>query len=166
MIDHILRPVHEAARRYLDRVNLAGESLAERAATLMAALGGLLDSQARFALLVERARTRPLLSPEFRLDEFRVPGCQVRTWLVPTFRDGRCWFQLDSDAASLKAVGGLLCDFYNGQSPVDVQQESPHFLETLGLGGNLAENRRRTVWRIRELIRDFATAHLATAVAA
>ena len=97
-----------------------------------------------------------MLPSEQRRDEFLVPGCLVRIWLVPEFREGRCWFQLDSDAASLKAVAGLICDFYNGQLPQDVLATPPEFLNELNLGINLAENRRRTVWRIRELIRAFA----------
>ncbi len=141
-------------------VDLSGETLAERAATLTKVLGGLPDSQARFSWLVEQARLRPLLPPEWRRDEFRVSGCQVRTWLVAEIRDGRCWFGFDSDAASLKAVGGLLCDFYQGQLSAEVLAYPPRFLETLSLGANLAENRRRTVWRIREQICEFARSQL------
>ena len=134
-----------------------GQDLAARSAAASAILTAIPDPQARFAWLVEQARSRPLLPPALRRDEFLVPGCLVRLWWVPELRDGRCWFQLDSDAVSLKAVAGLICDFYSGQPPVDVRDHRPAFLEELSLGTNLAESRRRTVWRVRELIRDFAT---------
>jgi cysteine desulfuration protein SufE len=137
-------------------VNFAGKTPLERATELASELGRWSDPQARFAWLVEEARRRPFLPAEYRRDEFRVTGCQVRTWFVPEFRDKCCWYRLDSDAASLKALGGVLCDFYSGWSPGDVEATSPSFLEALNLGGLLAENRRRTVWRIRELIREFA----------
>ena len=153
--------VLERRQRYVALVNLSGETLADRAATLTAVLGGLPGIQARFAWLVEDARARPMLPDACRREEFQVPGCQVRTWLVPEFREGRCWFRLDSDAVTLKAVGGLLCDFYNGQTPAEIQRHSPGFLDQFSLGTNLAENRRRTVGRIRELIYEFAQAQLA-----
>lgn len=134
----------------------ADADLAARSEIALAALSAIPDPQTRFGWLVEQARARPMLAAGLRRDEFLVPGCLVRIWLVPEFREGRCWFQLDSDAASLKAVAGLICDFYNGQLPQDVLATPPEFLNELNLGINLAENRRRTVWRIRELIRAFA----------
>lgn len=144
----------------IDTQLAARPDLPSRAAVLAALLAAKPDPQARFAWLLEQARLRPLLPAEFRRDEFRVTGCQVRLWWVPEFRDGRCWFRLDSDAVSLKAVGGLICDFYHGQPPEAVVDYSPEFLNELNLSTNLAESRRRTVWRIREMIRDFARQHV------
>jgi len=139
-----------------------GPDLSARSTALASALAAVPDPQARFAWLIEQARLRPMLPPELRRDEFLVSGCQVRIWFVPEFRDQRCWFRLDSDAVSLKAVAGLICDFYDGHPPAAVAEEAPGFLDELNLRTNLAESRRRTVWRVRELIRDFARRQLPT----
>lgn len=138
----------------------ARPDLPSRSAALAEVLATIPDPQARFGWLIEQARTRPLLPAELRRDEYRVPGCQVRLWFVPDYRDGCCWFQLDSDAVSLKAIGGLICDFYHGQPPAAILENAPEFLNELNLGTNLAESRRRTVWRVREMIRDFARQHI------
>lgn len=114
------------------------------------------DAQARFAAVIDAAKRRPMLPDPLRIDTFRVEGCQVRTWLVPEYHEGRCWFRLDSDAISLKAIGGLLCDFYSGKTPGLVVSEAPAVLTELGLMPHLAENRRRTLWRIHEKIGAFA----------
>ena len=116
------------------------------------------DPQARLSLAVERARQRPPLPAELRRDEFLVPGCQVRLWLVPGFVDGRCRYATDSDAATLKALTGLLADVYNGRTPEEVLACPPDFLEDLGLLRQLAESRRATVLRVAQLIRDHAAA--------
>lgn len=147
----------------IDAQLAASPDLPSRSAALTTILAAIPDPQARFAWLIEQARLRPLLPADMRRDEFRVSGCQVRLWLVTEFRDGRCWFRLDSDAASLKAVAGLICDFYNGQPPADVLEYAPEFLNELNLQTNLAESRRRTVWRVREMVRDFARTHLPAA---
>lgn len=134
--------------------------LADRAAALSRALGSIPDPQARFAWVVEQARSQPALPATSRRDEFRVQGCQVRLWWVPEYRDGRCWFRLDSDALSLKAVAGLVCAFYDGQAPADILGHPPEFLQGLHLGTLLAESRRRTVGHIHERILDFARQHV------
>lgn len=129
---------------------------AERQRQLIEKYRAIPDAQSRFAAIVEAAKNRPLLPNEFRIDPFRVEGCRVRIWLVPEYREDRCWFRTDSDAVSLKAIGGLLCDLYSGETPEAVVREAPAVLTELGLMPQLAENRRRTLWRIRKKIHDFA----------
>jgi cysteine desulfuration protein SufE len=140
-------------------------SLAARRRELLAPLAALRDPQARLAWLVERARHRPLLCKDLRTEGHRVQGCMVRCWWVPEFREGRCWFRIDSDAVSLKAVIGLLCDFYSDASPEEVLANPPTFLQRLGLMRQLAENRRATVGRVADAIREFARQYAADAPA-
>lgn len=134
----------------------APPSLARRQDELVAELQRLRDPQARFAWAVERARRRPHLPDDLRRDEYRVEGCQVRLWFVPEYREGRCGFLTDSDAATLRAMSGLLCDLAHGASPAELVSWQPDFLERLGLLRQLADSRRATVGRIGEKIRAFA----------
>ena len=116
------------------------------------------DPQQRLARLVEEARHRPALAPALRDDAHRVEGCLIRVWFVPEFRAGRCFFQCDSDAVSLKAVGGLLCEFYSGYAPEEIAATEAGALNQLCLLHQLAENRQRTLHRMEEKIRQFAQA--------
>ena len=118
------------------------------------------DSQQRLARLIEEARRRPALAAALRVEAHRVEGCLVRVWLIAEMRDGRCYFQCDSDAVSLKAVGGLLCDLYSGHSPQEITARSSGVLAQLTILPQLAENRQRTIARIEEKIREFAQAQV------
>ena len=141
-------------------VENAQTSLAFREQMLVDRLLPLKDPQARFAWAVDQARLRSALPDPLRQDHFRVQGCLVRLWLVPEFREGRCWFQTDSDAVTLRAFSGMLCDLASGALPEELIAWNPEFLERLGLLRQLADNRRATVGRVAELIRGFATVHL------
>jgi cysteine desulfuration protein SufE len=114
------------------------------------------DPQSRLSLAVERARSRPALPPEDRRTEWLVPGCQVRLWLVPEFRGGRCRYRVDSDAMTLKALAGLLAEVYSGFPPSEILALPADFLDELGLLRQLAESRRATVLRVADLIREHA----------
>ena len=129
------------------------------AAHQSARLGPLLqigDAQARLARLVEEARRRPALAPAWRVEANRVEGCLVRLWFVAELREGQCHFQCDSDAVSLKAVGGLLCELYSGLTAEEILATPGGVLEPLQILHQLAENRQRTIARIEEKIRAFA----------
>lgn len=121
----------------------------------------LRDPQARFAWAVERARRQPHLPDALRVDAHRVVGCQVRLWFVPEFRDGRCRFQSDSDALTLRALVGLLCEAAHGATPEELANFDADWLEQAGLLRQLAESRRATVLRVADQIREFARAQLA-----
>ena len=138
----------------------APDSLAGRQAALVATLSAVRDPQARFAWAVEQARHRPHLPTALRLDAHRVEGCQVRLWFVAEFRAGHCWFQTDSDAATLRAMCGLLADLASGAAPAELAAWQPDFLDRLGLLRQLAENRRATVLRVVAKMRAFAAGRM------
>ena len=133
---------------------------AARLEQLLATLTPLRDPQARFAWAVERARQRPPLPEELRVEAHRVAGCQVRLWFVAEFAAGRCRFRTDADAVTLKAMTGLLCDLCSDGTPAEIAAQDFAFLDQFGLLRQLAENRRATVLRVAEQIRAFAATHV------
>lgn len=121
---------------------------AERRQRLLAELEALRDPQARLQWAVDRARQRPPLPDALRTDDRRVQGCQVRLWWVARL-EGETWrLASDSDAATLKAMTGLLAECYDGETSEGILAQPPEFLERLGLLRLLAENRRATVLRV------------------
>ena len=134
-------------------------TLDEKQRRLAKELAPLPDASARLAWLIEGARQRPMLPVEFRLDANLVEGCMSRLWFVKDFDDGRCWFRSESDSLVVKSVAGLLCDFYNGQTPSEILKHPPDFLGAVGIPQYLTPNRRSTLGRVWAKIRAFAEKH-------
>jgi len=78
---------------------------------LLARLARVKDAQERMALVVECGRRQAPLAETFKTDEFRVEGCLAHLWLVAEFREGKCFFQTDSDSAIMKGISVMLCEF-------------------------------------------------------
>lgn len=137
-------------------------TLAGKQKKLVAELSALKDTQARLAWLIERAHARPLLPAEQRVDANRVEGCMSKLWFAAEFCKGRCWFRSESDSLIVKAVAGLLTDFYSGHTPEEIAAHEPAFLASVGLGHHLTPSRRNAMGRVWEKMRAFAAQHLAT----
>jgi len=133
-------------------------TLAEKQQQLSAGLAALKNGQDRLAFLVERAKKFPPLAPELRTDANLIPGCLAKLWFVPEFRDGICFFACDSNSLVVKAVAGLLCEFYSGQPPAEILAHNPQFLAPLGITQHLTSNRRNALARVWEHIENFAEA--------
>ena len=134
-------------------------NLAEKKVELTTQLAALKNGQDRLAFLVEKARARPPLAPELRVADNLIPGCLAKLWFMAAFRDQKCFFDCDSDSLVVKAVAGLLCDFYSGHAPAEIFAHDPKFLAPLGITQHLTPNRRNALSKIWERIRQFAGAH-------
>jgi len=134
--------------------------LAEKQNQISAQLAARKNGQERLVYLVEQAKTRRPLPPESRIDANRVPGCLAKLWLVADVREGLCHFDCDSDSLIVKAVAGLLCDFYSDQLPSEILEREPDFLAPLGITQHLTPNRRNALARVRDYIRQFARAQV------
>lgn len=135
-------------------------NLAEKQSQLTTRLAALKNGQDRLAALVELAKNRPPPPPGLRADEHLVPGCLARLWFAAEFRDSRCFFDCDSDSLVVKAIAGLLCDFYSGQPPAEILAHDPLFLAPLGITQHLTPNRRNALSRVWDSIRQFASAQI------
>ena len=131
-------------------------NLAEKQIELTTQLAALKNGQDRLSLLVERAKKNPLFTLEQHAEENLIPGCLAKLWFVPQFQDGKCFFACDSDSLVVKAVAGLLCEFYSGQPPGEILTHDPKFLAPLGITQHLTPNRRNALAKIWERIRQFA----------
>lgn len=133
-------------------------NLAEKQLQLSAELAALKDGQDRLAYLVNRAKQRPALVAGQRVEANLIPGCLAKLWFVPQLSGGRCFFACDSDSLVVKAIAGLLCEFYSGQPPAEILAHTPEFLAPLGITQHLTPNRRNALAKIWDHIRQFAEA--------
>ena len=131
-------------------------NLAEKQTRLTAELAALKNGQDRLAYLVEKAKQRPALGTDQCSDTNLIPGCLAKLWFVPQFRAGNCFFVCDSDSLVVKAIAGLLCEFYSGHPPAEIMAHDPRFLAPLGITQHLTPNRRNALSKVWEHIRQFA----------
>ena len=134
-------------------------NLAEKQVEITSQLAALKNGQDRLAFLVEKAKQRPPLAGEFRGEENLIPGCLARLWFVAKSRDGKCFFECDSDSLIVRAIAGLLCEFYSGHAPAEILAHDPGFLAPLGITQHLTPNRRNALSKVWERIRQFAETH-------
>ncbi len=114
------------------------------------------DHFERFAYVIDRAKSHPLLSDEYKIDMFLIKGCISQLWIFPRFEDRKCHFQADSDAAITKGTATMLCELYSNESPKDIIDLEPDFLADVGITQHLSPNRRNGLTSVRQKIKAYA----------
>lgn len=131
-------------------------SLVEKRDQLVEELSFIDDPQERFSFIIDEARGQADLADKYKIDAFRIEGCQSNLWLVPRFEDGLCYFETDSDAVITKGVAGLLTRLYSGATPVEILENEPDFLSEVGITQHLTPNRRNGLSNVWAKIKTFA----------
>ena len=114
------------------------------------------DPFERFAYVIDRAKSVPSLESEYKIDAFLIKGCISQLWIFPQFKEGKCYYHADSDAAITKGTASLLCELYSDETPEDVIAVEPDFLSEVGITQHLSPNRRNGLTGVRQKIKAYA----------
>ena len=112
----------------------------------------------KYEYLIEIGRQMPPLKPEARIPENLIEGCQSRVWLDCEERDGRLWFNADSDAVITKGIISLLIRVFDGQKPEDIVNADLSFIDRIGLKDNLSPTRANGLSSMITKIKAYALA--------
>jgi len=118
------------------------------------------DWMDKYAQIIEEGKKLTPFPEEYRNDQFKVQGCVSQVWLHSELKEGKVFFHADSDAIITKGLIALLLQVYSGQSPADIVQNPPVFLEKMELGKHLSPNRSNGLVSMVRDIRNYATAYV------
>jgi len=138
-------------------------TLKDKQDTLVEEITLIPDAYERLGYIVERGKKAPGLTDDLRLDTFKIEGCMSQLWVVPEYKDKKCYYRSESDSAIVKGIAELLCEFYSDASPNDIVETDAEFLGQVGITQHLSPNRRNGLSRIVESIQRFAKSCLAQA---
>src|SRR5690606_31729586 len=78
------------------------------------------DWEERYRYIIDLGKEIPELDAAHRIDQNLIRGCQSQVWLVAEYRDGRLFFEVDSDAFIVKGLLGVVLAAYNGKKPQEI----------------------------------------------
>ncbi|MBN2663743.1 MAG: SufE family protein [Bacteroidales bacterium] len=99
------------------------------------------DWMDKYEYIIDMGKNLEQLPDDFKKDEFLIPGCQSRVWLVPEFRDDKVFFKTDSDAIITKGIACLIVRIFNGRTKEEISKSKLFFIEKIGLVQNLSPTR-------------------------
>ena len=102
---------------------------------------GINSWEEKYKHLIELGKALPAMEDAYRVDKNLVKGCQSKVWFHTDLKDGRLYFQGDSDAAIVKGIVALLFKVYSERTPDEILGNKPTFLEDIGLREHLSMSR-------------------------
>ena len=113
----------------------------------------------KYSYLIELGKDCPAIDEHEKTESNLIKGCQSRVWLSCTLRDGRLYFQADSDAVITKGIIALLIRTFDGQTPQDILDADLHFIDVIGLKEHLSPTRSNGLTSMLKQIKMYALAY-------
>ena len=95
----------------------------------------------KYEYIIELGQKMNELDGKYKIDSNKVKGCQSSVWLHAFEKDGRIYFEADSDSTFVKGEIALLIRVLSGQKPKDIIENNLSFIDKIGLRQHLAMTR-------------------------
>ncbi|MDO9261957.1 MAG: SufE family protein [Flavobacteriaceae bacterium] len=117
------------------------------------------DWMERYEYLIDIGKTLPQIDVKFKIDENLIRGCQSKVWLHAELNNGLIVFTADSDAILTKGIVALLLRAFSNQTPKDILETEPFFIDQIGLKEHLSPTRANGLVSMIKQIKLFALAY-------
>ena len=95
----------------------------------------------KYEYVIDLGKKLPPLSSAYKTEEYKIKGCQSSVWIHSYFKDGKVFYEGDSDAVIVKGLVSLMITVLSGHSPKDIVAAPLDFINATGLGSHLAQTR-------------------------
>ena len=99
------------------------------------------DWSDKYQYIIEIGQKLPPLDEKYKTDENKIRGCQSSVWLNHYEKDGKLYFEADSDSVFVKGEIALLMRVLSGQPPAEIMRTDLKFIDEIGLRQHLAVTR-------------------------
>ena len=96
----------------------------------------------RYRYIIDLGKELPPMADAEHTDENLIRGCQSKVWLSSEKREGRLYFNVDSDAFIVKGLLAIVMAAYNTKTPAEIRSfDIQGFFESIDLMRHLSPTR-------------------------
>jgi len=95
----------------------------------------------KYQYIIELGQKLPPLDDKYKTEENKIKGCQSSVWLNSYEKDGKIFFEADSDSTFVKGEIALLIRALSGQKPEDIVKTNLEFIDKIGFRQHIAVTR-------------------------
>jgi cysteine desulfuration protein SufE len=102
----------------------------------------LFDSwEDKYEYIIDMGKKLPPLNEAYRTEDHKIKGCQSQVWMQSELKDGKVYYEADSDAMIVKGLASMLVRVFSGQKPEDIVNAPVKFIDDIGMTSHLAQTR-------------------------
>ncbi len=116
------------------------------------------DWEQKYEYIIDLGKELKGISDDKKTDDNLIKGCQSKVWVDAEFKEGKLYFNADSDGILPKGIISLLVSIYNGHSTQEILDSDFKFIEEIGLQEFLSPSRANGLMAMTKQIKFYAVA--------
>ena len=117
------------------------DTLTEHAANLKTILE-LEGEEGQFEYLIDIGKKEGSLEPQEKIDKNKMSGCLAQVWIKFDTKNGKNYFNGDSDALIVKGLVKIITEALSGLTNDEIKELKHDIVNKLGLGPSLSARRQ------------------------
>lgn len=118
------------------------------------------DWTERYQYLIDIGKGLATFPDKWKIEKYRISGCQSMVWLVPSGDAARLHFEAASDSAIVSGLLALILRVYSDRPADEILATSPEFITTIGLAKHLSPTRANGLAATLARVKEYASAAL------
>jgi cysteine desulfuration protein SufE len=95
----------------------------------------------KYEYIIDMGKKLKPLDDIYKKEETKIKGCQSTVWMVSEYKDGKVYFQAESDAVIVKGLVSMLIRVLSGHTPEEIIHAKLAFIDQIGMKQHLAQTR-------------------------
>lgn len=116
------------------------------------------DWEQKYEYIIDLGKELKGIADEKKTDDNLIKGCQSKVWIDAEFKEGKLYFNADSDGILPKGIISLLVSIYSGHSTQEILDSDFKFIEEIGLQEFLSPSRANGLMAMTKQIKFYAVA--------
>lgn len=112
----------------------------------------------KYEYIIDLGKKLPPLDEKWKTEDNVIKGCQSTVWLVAQYRDGKVYYQADSNAVIVKGIISMLIAVLSGATPGEIVRAPLDFIGEIGMMNHLAQTRSNGLLAMIKQIKHYALA--------
>lgn len=117
------------------------------------------DQMDKYEYIIDIGKKLSPLDVKYTTDEYLVKGCQSKVWLRAYEKDGRIFFEADSNTAITKGIIALLVRVLSGQKASDIISCQLQFIDAIQLRAHLSSQRSNGLTSMIQKMKAYASVY-------
>lgn len=117
------------------------------------------DWEAKYEYIIDLGKSLPEMPAEKKSDANLIKGCQSKVWIDAEFKDGKLFFNADSDGILPKGIVSMLVSLYSGHTTEEILSSDFDFISKIGLQEFLSPSRANGLMAMTKQIKFYAVAY-------
>lgn len=134
------------------------KTIAETENEIIEEFGLFDDPMDRYEYIIDIGKKLPALDARYMTDDFLVKGCQSKVWLHAFEKDGRIFYEADSNTAITKGIVALLVRVLSGQPAAEIMNAQLSFIDKINLRSHLSSQRSNGLTAMIQKMKAYAAA--------